>query len=385
MDELVIFPWWRSIDRLRPERDLRIGRWKVFPFEQDTDAAFPPRVTEVIRRLLSAYVDPQNRQILACSVAKVEDVEWFAPTRDAFEADNLVAIVTAAGLANRRFFQDGLRYSTAIEFEGQCWSNVANAEGITDPWRRKDGDGLGFQHFDRPGLFRFPLPHFPNHHQDLDWKLANAIIEAIRAPAEFSSNLVSALHCFNLSNTDHQLTPASVELTLLSGAFDRLIEGTPQGHEADFVDGMKRLREQAGPVTGQLPDERMVETPGANDTAFDIWTRDFYRARGDLAHGRQQYIRPRAWSQEEHILLGVFLFPLLLRAKLQARRFLSPEDSQQGVLQVFEDLLHLHPLEHGHQADREEWRRIVLDGEERDRAPRLARLMRQNAERQGRQ
>ena len=378
MDELVIFPWWKSIDRTHPGRELRIGRWKIYPFERDTETSFPPRIAEIIRRLLKAYVTPQNRPISACTVAKIETAEWLAPLREDFDTDNLVTVVTTAGLATRRFFQDGLRYSTAAEFEGQCWSNAANAEGITYSWRRKDGNGLGYQPLNHPGLFRFPLPHFPGVHQDLDWELANALHPAIQAPVGFSSDLVSALHCFNLANTDHPTTPLAVELTLLSGAFDRLIGGS-QGHRREdaFVDGMKRLRAQAGPVPGQLPGHRVVGTPGVGDTAFDIWARDFYRARGDLAHGRQRYNRQRAWLPEEHVLLASSLFPLLLRMKLLSSGHLSQRYARKGELSAFEGLLPLRPLDPEHEQDQEAWREAVVEGCSRDLAARIRMRVRQ--------
>ena len=52
-------------------------------------------------------------------------------------------------------------------------------------------------------------------------------------------------------------------------------------------------------------------------TLFRDWVREFYRLRGDFAHGRIQSRTPRRWESWHHLLFGAIAFPLLTKALLE--------------------------------------------------------------------
>jgi hypothetical protein len=68
--------------------------------------------------------------------------------------------------------------------------------------------------------------------------------------------------------------------------------------------------------------------------------KEFYRIRGDFAHGRLNTQQPSVWTPHEHLLLATIAFPLLVKALLArlGRYQLSDEDQvQRNALEGFAD------------------------------------------------
>lgn len=70
----------------------------------------------------------------------------------------------------------------------------------------------------------------------------------------------------------------------------------------------------------------------------EVWIRDFFRHRGNLSHGRRTTMHPALWTAREHLLLGAYAFPLLVKCLLarQGRYELSVEE--RCDVDVFEEL-----------------------------------------------
>ena len=92
----------------------------------------------------------------------------------------------------------------------------------------------------------------------------------------------------------------------------------------------------------------------------EAWIRDLFRLRGDFSHGRIQARYPSLWHQREHLLLGGFLFPLLLKLTLVSRGIYELNDSDREGIQAFEALCCAdHFRETGGDASKFPWTKIV--------------------------
>jgi hypothetical protein len=47
------------------------------------------------------------------------------------------------------------------------------------------------------------------------------------------------------------------------------------------------------------------------------WLSEFYRVRGDFAHGRLTTRQPMVWNATEHLALAAIAFPFVVRCLLQ--------------------------------------------------------------------
>jgi hypothetical protein len=73
-------------------------------------------------------------------------------------------------------------------------------------------------------------------------------------------------------------------------------------------------------------------------TVRDIWIRDFFRLRGNMAHGKITSRSPQAWLTRAHLLLGSYVFPLLVKTMLQQEKIYRMGENDQFHIDVFEQL-----------------------------------------------
>lgn len=66
------------------------------------------------------------------------------------------------------------------------------------------------------------------------------------------------------------------------------------------------------------------------------WLKEFYRVRGDFAHGRLTTRQPMAWSALEHLTLAAIAFPLLVRCLLQGAGAYALTRDDVAAVEVFE-------------------------------------------------
>ena len=68
--------------------------------------------------------------------------------------------------------------------------------------------------------------------------------------------------------------------------------------------------------------------------------REFYRIRGDFAHGKLTTQQPMNWKPLEHLVLGAIAFPLVVKSLLQktGRYALTTDDQVQiNMFEAFAD------------------------------------------------
>ncbi len=112
-----------------------------------------------------------------------------------------------------------------------------------------------------------------------------------------------AIYCFNQANTDNERMSEQLEWVLMSSALERILRA-PGNSDAIA----KRFIEAIVPKNPLLY---------FDFTLLRDWMREFYRLRGDFAHGRIQSRIPRRWESWHHLLFGAIAFPLLTKALLE--------------------------------------------------------------------
>jgi hypothetical protein len=77
-----------------------------------------------------------------------------------------------------------------------------------------------------------------------------------------------------------------------------------------------------GPWTAGLRDE--LELPAAADRpALHAWLGQIYALRGNVAHGKPAHWAPHQWTQQEHLVAGAFIYPLVLKCHLARHKLYS--------------------------------------------------------------
>jgi hypothetical protein len=140
----------------------------------------------------------------------------------------------------------------------------------------------------------------------------------------------NAIACFNQACTDSDNIRDHVEWVLLCSAFEHLLEAKPEAKD------VARLFDAAvAPPDVILAEKsvRMASRPPGNSTSVRYeWMREFYRLRGDFAHGKLNPKQPMTWKPHEHLLLATLAFPLVVKSLLvRAGRFTLTADDEDQI------------------------------------------------------
>jgi len=139
---------------------------------------------------------------------------------------------------------------------------------------------------------------------------------------------------FNLANTDGE-SRDTTELILSCGAFEQILSS--RSNYMDFSEKFSDLFEDFPVVEIEGSDKELnqrINRFGLNYRR--AWAADLYQLRGGVAHGAQsaRYYNS-SWIIMEHLLLSSYIYPLVLKLKLQALEIYElTETDQRNIFSI---------------------------------------------------
>jgi hypothetical protein len=187
----------------------------------------------------------------------------------------------------------------------------------------------------------------------LDKRLLEALLVA--RDKDGADVLVDAIVSYNLANTDAAGISLHVELVLMSGALERVL-GCKGGSDKALAQAFTTALKPSTDL-GRNTCDRIKAAAGRfprAQTIREVWIRDLYALRGDLAHGKVAQKYPSIWTLHEHLLLASFAFPLVVKSLMVSTGACSLTESDEVAIDSFEPLLCVKELmtpldEHGMQ------------------------------------
>ena len=128
--------------------------------------------------------------------------------------------------------------------------------------------------------------------------------------------------------------PEQWEIVATVGAFERLLESDYREDNLvrEFLRAWAPSNNQ--PACNRVPPDRRNEK-----TILEVWIRDLFRQRSAAAHGKFAADHHLIWSVREHLLLGAFAFPLLVKLRLASAGHYTLTDRDRTDIEVFERLI----------------------------------------------
>jgi hypothetical protein len=331
---MIAFMPWATV-----QEPTRFGEFEIMPFESAATAgAVPDELIEAIGAIFRAHgyeqqVDWERRPIVrALTSGFVDDLD--ADTRREYFAFR--TRLAFAGLAKRQFF--GHRYCNGdnLQLVIQAFT-PDHAGGAAIRRRRRDGYGVNIV---AAGKLHIPRPAHVSIGcelgQDLDASLLTAL-EALSTDAgPIWPRVADAIELCVRGNTDSPDVSPHNELTDLVGAFGRLADAwEPEKIVKAFVGLLPQPPVATGPFAPpplspgpKWQDARIQELVQKHGSLRGAWLTDAYILRSQYSHGRLQSPYASGWSTDEHLLLGAFIFPLVVKALLvrEHQYVWAPED-----------------------------------------------------------
>lgn len=208
-----------------------------------------------------------------------------------------------------------------------------NGNGGASIWvARKDGNDIDFMTED---VYRVHCPFHVSIESSLRLEelLVNALMKA--REGDLRASLDSAIFAFNRANTDNPTVTSQSEVVMLNGAMEVLL-GCPNGKVHDLLNGINDLFQPSR----RIPLTSCARIPRDSEarSVAEVWAKDFFVLRGNLGHGRKHSPYKSKWSMHEHLLLGAYFFPLLVKLKLNRDQLYDLSIDDKRDIEVFEEL-----------------------------------------------
>jgi len=359
MSMLVFLPWCPVEER------HEVGPIAILPFrrhEAIEDLADAAQCH--VNGIMAMYKDISGRPIRHAALVRYLDKSPIAKlTDDEIDtARELIALACFSGLAHREYFNALAPYcsSDCFRFSVQKFDR-ADFTALTT--RRREGRTLSGWSMDEVAI---TVPVHCHSIRAISWdaELLQALVaRRSGSAADEWARLQNAVACFNQANTDGDNVSFQVEWVLLCSAFEHLVAA-----KSEAKDVAQRFSDSVTPgdvVSVSAATRRSDRWQEARRPLRYEWMREFYRIRGDFAHGRFDTRQPAVWNPLEHLVLASIAFPLLVRSLLAREGRYTLTEKDQAQIDSFEKFADtpdfLKPPADQHSSVDSHWSRLVSD------------------------
>jgi len=306
MGMLAFFPW------LRIEKDATLGEFELVSFERGlrpSGAQSPQQ--RVIDSILAPFECAPDRSVNLATLVRLDGRDLTDDLSED-ERDRLFVfskLVAFGGLA-RNEFCGLLPCCNATDFTLLLQGFRQQADGTRITIRRRDRDEEIRVMED---AYRVREPLYASH-SSLPTKLDVALIEALLSARghQLWECLRDAVEAFVRANSDNPEIAPQSEVVDMVGAFERVLGVWGKD------DLKKRFGDHFKPRS-DIPLSNAPRIPPARRNGPSLrrlWITDLYDLRNPPAHGNQSVQGGCLWDRAEHLLLGAYAFPLLVKSLL---------------------------------------------------------------------
>lgn len=336
MSMLAFFPWF-SI-----EASASFGGFELIPYRR----GFLPMGEDtpdqqVLDRVLLPYRETLARTVDRCTLLRSRGLQLTDDLSDDEIADAFACAeaVAFAALSARTFFNPIGAYANRDQFRltVQAFSEPGGGVLISDT--RRDGHHGVYFATDSVLVAR-PTHVVDGRRPKLDVDLLTALFVQKELPrwADYREAIV----WFNSANTDSPDVLKETEHIFLVSAFERLLDlksGKDDDLASSFVSLIAPSETIEPSACARIARPDVLARFASSKSLREVWIRDFYRLRGQFAHGRIAHGYPAVWTLAEHLLFASVAFPLMARVKLAGAASYALTENDNILLDSFEKLL----------------------------------------------
>lgn len=328
---MVLFMPWCKLDKT-----YTVGEIELVPFVPGPTPCIDgldATAQSCINRILGMYKTIEGRPIEWATLIHFPDK---APT-DSISADefamaeDLIAIACFAALSQRQYFGVPDIYCNSDCFLLHI-RKFTDAKFVAFSSRRRSGQITDFPYSPSEISITVPMHCRCINQVSLDKTFLDALLQA-RADDDWG-RWQNAISCFNQANTDSITFQNQVEWVLLASAFEHFL-----GAQSNAKDIARRFKNAIQPSEDLLARDADRRSDRWNDATQPLrfeWMREFYRVRGDFAHGKLNKQQPMVWNSLEHLVLATIAFPLVVKNLLQKAGRYEFSDSDKAQIDIFE-------------------------------------------------
>lgn len=330
MSTLLFMPWCKI------DRTYKIGEIEILPFERNKPiGGFDEEAQRHVNKIMVMHKTIQNEPVDRAALVRYQNKSVIdeLTDREIEIAKDYLELACFCALAHRKYF-----YPVGAYCNSDCFSfyvqKFDDAEDTCLVTRRREGRNKSLWQMDEIAI-TVPIHVHPIGGITLDQRLLDAVI-AFRQGAGNNKwgKWQNAISCFNRANSDSDRVSYQIEWILLCSAFERILEADTDYEDVarKFSDGFK----PADPIKVRDADRVSDKWKKPDAPLRHEWMREFYRIRGDFAHGKLNTRQPVVWEPLEHLVLATIAFPLLVKSLLQKDCKYKFTDDDRAQIDCFE-------------------------------------------------
>lgn len=316
MSMVAFFPW------LQIRQPVQIASFRMFMYHGGKplpDGVTSTVTPENLERLLTPFRVQAQLPVRAHCLLQIGD----RPVGEDLDVGEQATVfrfarhLAVAGLATRRFDGSPLgSYSASGHYQVIVQQFPTPFTGsVVSSHRRKDGETRVLI---SPGSQNFQIPeHLVSQVQPtIDWALLLAL-EAAHAGLDAArwGPYQASITQFLMANSDSPDVPLDAESIATYAALERLV-GSDKNKQVFLNRVLACLAEVDAQDWARELRSKLMPGREARDVVSN-WLKALYILRGNAGHGYPiAKIGNAAWSQNEHLLAGAFVYPLALKCKL---------------------------------------------------------------------
>jgi hypothetical protein len=331
MSMLMLMPWCR-IDKPYQVGDIRILRFERHKPLGDLDHTAQCRVNTI----MGTYKTLQGHAVETAALVRYAQKCVLSDFTDeeVEVARDLVMLACFSALAGREYFNPLGAYCNSDCFTLYL-QKFDEADSIALSTRRREGRTLSGWSIDKVAIT------IPTHVDTVPQVVLDvALLEALlRLRSKGKNNWgrwQNAISCFNSANTDSDTVSYQMEWVLLCSAFEHLLHARPKA--IDVASKFSGVMQPFQSVMAKNSTRGPSAWSNSGKALRHEWMKEFYRIRGDFAHGRLATQKPVVWNHLEHLVLATIAFPLVVKNLLAKETMYNLADDDTIATDCFEKL-----------------------------------------------
>lgn len=339
MSMLAFFPWYKSIEKYEFE-DFTLISSNHESLINNSD------YQKIFSNVFKPYIINKKGPINSAMLLFLKDklpFEDFADTERMY-LFSLSEIIAFSNIIERKLFISIGPYCNRDDFQLVIQSFDSAHKGMSIYSRRRDGNKHSIYSGDNYQCLVDPHLNY-NSAKPLNENIIKSLLNAQNTLNDKWALYSDTIFNFNHANSDNNNISPKEEAIMLLGAIQRIL-GCNSANIDELSSGLKDALTPESNLDLNLSNRyKHGPTNKDNPTCLrEIWIKDFYRARGDFAHGKGKTFKELTWTLNEHLLYASYILPLLLKLKLSEDNLYTMTELDLVDVDLFEEYLDIHPF-----------------------------------------
>ncbi|WLD13251.1 hypothetical protein [Planctellipticum variicoloris] len=329
---MLLFMPWCPIDQ-----EYTVGDIRILPFDRqqpiaELDGTINAKINEILGSYRNIKGEPIRKAALLQFVGKSAVADLTPEELDS--AADFVSWACFSALARRDYFGLQLDYCNSDNFSLVLQKfDLTSDVTCLQVHRRDDDTWSGRSMLDT--VLSIPINCHTVQRISLDGDVVSGIKRARGAPPEQDfRRWQEAIDCFNQSCTDDPKFRDHVAWVLLCAALQRIL-----GAKSKADDVAPKFERHFTPPRPRMAKgtARFKSDSNTDHSVRYEWSHEFYRIRGDFAHGNLSPTQTMRWTPREHLFLATIAFPLLVKSLLLSKGYYELTLDDRAQIESFEE------------------------------------------------